>query len=205
MRFSMTSSLRYAAVALCVALAFTACTKSTQSTATTSDSTQTTAPDANAASSAPSAQATSAGGASAGASQAPAASATTGAMTPSTAVPTANVSTSGSTTGASDGYITLPVYPGATEASQGEMSATTNTGSFDAKIYQTKDDSKTVSDWYKAHLPSSFQALVITANGKTVGTFTDEHKEDNGDQAVLVTYDNNSNETHIQLSTKHGK
>jgi hypothetical protein len=126
-------------------------------------------------------------------------------MTPSTAVPTANVSTSGSTTGASDGYITLPVYPGATEASQGEMSATTNTGSFDAKIYQTKDDSKTVSDWYKAHLPSSFQALVITANGKTVGTFTDEHKEDNGDQAVLVTYDNNSNETHIQLSTKHGK
>ncbi len=197
----MTSSLRFAAVALCVALAFTACTKSTQSTST-NDTTATAAPDSTAAnaSAAPDATGTAAP---ADASQAPAVSATTGAMTPSTAVPTAAVTTAAGDSSA--GYITLPIYPNASEAKEGEMSTTTNTGSFEVKLYTTKDDSKAVSDWYKAHLPSSFQAMVITANGKTVGTFTDEHKSDNGDQAVLVTFDNDSSQTRIQLSTKHGK
>ncbi len=52
------------------------------------------------------------------------------------------------------GYIDLPVYPGATESKEGAMSVSTNTGSVAIKVYATKDDTKKVADWYKAHLPA---------------------------------------------------
>lgn len=208
----MTSSLRYAAVALCVALAFTACTKSTDSTSTSTDATQTTAPDTGTgASAAPDAGASTAPGASATAAgeattstSAPAASATTGAMTATTAPPTgtSTTTTGGSANGAPGTYIDLPVYPGATERTDQDISMSANGGSLVLKVYATKDDSKTVADWYKAHLPSTWKGGVITAGSKTVGTFSNE--ETGGDQSVIVASQDDVT-TRIQLATKHGK
>jgi hypothetical protein len=202
----MTSSLRYAAVALCVGLAFTACTKSTQTTSTTSDTTQTTAPDAGTAgaSAAPAANATSAGEATTATT--PAASATMGAMAPASAVPTANVTTGGTTSGSANGtsgaYIDLPVYTNATEMKDQDMSASSNTGSVVMKAYTTKDDAKTVADWYRSRLPSAWKGGVLTAGSKTVGTFSNE--ESDGDQSVIVASQDDGT-TRIQLTTKHGK
>jgi hypothetical protein len=207
----MTSSLRYAAVALCVALAFTACTKSTQSTSTTSaDATQTTAPDVTAAgaSAAPDATSTAAGEATT-ATNAPAASATTSAMTATTAPSTTTgTTTTGTTTagGSANGtpgtYIDLPVYPGATENKDQDMSVTANGGSLIVQAYTTKDDTKAVADWYKSHLPATWKGGVMTAGSKSVGSFANEMSD--GVQSVLVvTQDDGS--TRIQLTTKHGK
>jgi hypothetical protein len=209
----MTSSLRYAAVALCVALAFTACTKSTQSTST--DATQTTAPDVTAAgaSAAPDATSTAAGEATT-ATNAPAASATTSAMNATTAPPTTTgttttgTTTTGTTTagGSANGtpgtYIDLPVYPGATENKDQDMSVSANGGSLVVQGYTTKDDTKAVADWYKSHLPATWKGGVMTAGSKSVGSFANEMSD--GVQSVLVvTQDDGS--TRILLTTKHGK
>ena len=198
----MSSFLRYAAVALCVALALTACTKSTQST-TSADATQTTAPDAVAsASAAPGATATNAGEATT-ATSAPAASATTGAMTATTAPPaTTGTTTTGSTNGAPGTYIDMPVYPGATESKDQDMSVSANGGSLVMKIYATKDDAKKVADWYKSQLPTSWKGGVLTAGAKTVGTFSNEMSD--GDQSVIVASQDDGS-TRVQLTTKHGK
>ena len=225
----MTSSLRIAAVALCAALALTACSKHSDSTSTT-DTSASAAPDSNSAAS-PGPAGTASGEAGSGASAAPAASATTGAMTPSSAAPTTASQTTTTTTtttttggatngttgaagngtttttggnGAANAFITLPVYPGAATAAAGDMSASTATGSFEVKHYTTKDDSKAVADWYKAHLPAAFQAMVLTTNGKTTATFADDHPDKGGDQSVMVTVDGNSGATVIQLATKKG-
>src|ERR1700733_238817 len=191
----MNNSFRLAgAAALCAALLLTACAKKTtdQTTAST-DSSQTTAsattaPDASAAS--PNASATSVAVI---ASAAPVAAATTATTTTTTA------STTGSASGA--GYIDLPVYPGATESKEGAMSVSTNTGSVAMKVYETKDDTKKVAEWYKAHLPGGFKDSILTAGDKTMGTFVDEHAD--GDQSVIVA--DSSGMTRIQLTTKHGK
>jgi hypothetical protein len=205
----MTSSLRFAgAAALCAALLLGACAKKTTdqtTTATTDTTTGTAAPasDAGAATTAPE-LATSATPGAAGAS-----GTTGGEATVTTPAPasTANAATmSGSAgNGSSTGFITLPVYPGAKAASDSGLSTSSNTGSVDIKWYTTSDDSKTVVDWYKSHLPSSFQNFEISANGKTTGTFSDEHKDGSGDQSVLISVDSNANQTRIQLATKHGK
>lgn len=199
----MTSSLRYAAVALCVGLALTGCTKSTQTTSTTSDTTQTAAPDAGTAGASSAPDAASTGGAPTVTT--PASNATMGAMAPASAVPTANVTTSttgGSANGTSGAYIDLPVYPNATEMKDQDMSASSNTGSLVMKAYTTKDDAKTVADWYKSHLPSAWKGGVLTAGSKTVGTFSNE--ESDGDQSVIVASQDDGT-TRIQLTTKHGK
>jgi hypothetical protein len=193
----MSSFLRYAAVALCVALAFTACSKSTEST-TTADATQTAAPDATAtggASTAPDAGT---------ATAAPAASATTGAMTAATAVPSTTVATTtgGSTNDSSAGYIDLPVYPAANESKDQDMSMSANGGSFVIKAYTSKDDAKKVADWYKSQLPTAWKGGVMTAGNKTVGTFSNEMAD--GDQSVIVSSQDDGT-TRIQLATKHGK
>jgi hypothetical protein len=123
------------------------------------------------------------------------------------AAATAGPATSGATTatasnGAGSGrFITLPVYPGAAETKDQDMSVTTNTGSVEMKVYGTKDDTKKVAEWYKAHLPQSFKGGILTSGDKTVGTFADEH--DDGDQSVIVADANGT--TRIQLTTKHGK
>ena len=202
----MTSSLRYAAVALCAALAFTACTKSTDSTSTTSDATQTTAPDANGpagASAAPGASATSAGEATT-TTAAPAAGATTGAMTATTAPPatTPATTTGGAANGAPGTYIDLPVYPGATENKDQDMSVSANGGSLVVMAYTTKDDAKPVADWYKVHLPTTWKGGVMTAGSKSVGTFANDMSD--GLQSVLVVTQDDGT-TRIQLTTKHGK
>jgi len=177
----MTSSLRYAAVALCAALAFTACTKSSQ-TSTTTDATQTAAPDATAT------------------DAAAAPSATTAAMVPSTTAPGTTTSTNGSS-GASTGYIDLPVYPGSTESKGQELSMSSNGNSVVIKVYTTNDDAGKVTNWYKSNLPAAWKNAILSSDGKTSGTFANEMSD--GDQSVIVTTQDTN--TRIQLATKHGK
>jgi hypothetical protein len=201
----MKSSFRLAgAAALCAALLLTACAKKTDQTTTSTDTSSTSATASSSPSSvyssAPDASPAAGASASATASGAPDASATTAPTADATTSVT--TSTSNGTAGAGGGYIDLPVYPGATESKEGAMSMSTNTGSFVVKIYNTKDDTKKVADWYKGHLPAAFKGGVLTAGDKTVGTFADEHTD--GDQSVIVA-GQDDHTTRIQLSTKHGK
>jgi len=100
--------------------------------------------------------------------------------------------------------IDLPVYPGATEERDKGLSMSTGTASVKMQFFKTKADSKTVVEWYKSHLPSSWQNFVLSNNGKTVGTFSSESangsKPAGADQSVIVTSD--SGVTLIQLTTK---
>jgi hypothetical protein len=176
------------AAALCGALLLTACAKKTTdastSTSSTTDASQTAAatPVADAAATA----------APAAASAAPAATAATDVTTVS----------SSSGTGAAGGYIDLPVYPGATENKDQGITASSNGTSVATKIYSTNDDTKRVAEWYKSHLPAGWQNSILTAGGKTVGTFSSEHAD--GDQSVIVANLDDTT-TRIQLTTKHGK
>ena len=194
---AMMSSIRLAgAAALCAAILLSACAKKTdQSTTSTSgaaSSTATVAPDAAAASPAPDATATTVGEA----------TVTTPAPDATTASSTTTASSS-SGTGDAGAYITLPVYPGATDAKDnGSMSISTNTGSIAMKSYTTADDAKKVADWYKSHLPAAFKNAILTSDNKTNATFVNEHTD--GDQSVLITTTDGST-TRIQLTTKHGK
>ncbi|HEY0395020.1 MAG TPA: hypothetical protein VGD01_11055 [Candidatus Elarobacter sp.] len=197
----MKSSFRLAgAAALAAALLLTACAKKTDQTTTASTDTTTTTPAPGAAASpvaevSPSTTPDVSASVVAAASGAPAASATSAATT--------GTASSGSNGTASGRFITLPVYPGASETKDQDMSVTTNTGSVEMKVYAAKDDSKKVAEWYKAHLPQSFKGGILTSGDKTVGTFADEH--DDGDQSVIVAADSNGSGSRIQLTTKHGK
>ncbi|HTD37241.1 MAG TPA: hypothetical protein VK669_06995 [Candidatus Limnocylindrales bacterium] len=207
----MTTPLRLAGVAaLCAALLLTGCAKKTDQTTSSDTTTTQAAADAGAT---PAADA----GASGDSTAAPDAGTPAPELSPS-AAPTASSGSAGTTvtsgtttatTGSgsngagSGGYITLPVYPGATASKEQSIAATTGTGSLSMQFYETKDDAKKVSDWYKAHLPASFKAAILTTNGKTIGTFVDEHPD--GDQNIAVTSDMPPGTTRIQLTTKHGK
>jgi len=183
------------AAALCGALLLTACAKKTtdQTTTSSADNTATT----QSAGASPAADATATTTPASDAS--PAASATTTATTTSASGTTASAS---SGNGTSDGYIDVPVYPGATEMKDQDISSSSNGSSVTLKFYSTKDDSKKVSEWYKSHLPSSWKNGIITAGGKTVGTFADEHAD--GDQTVMVANQDDGT-SRIQIGTKHGK
>lgn len=184
----MTSSLRYAAVALCAALAFTACTKSSQ-TSTTTDATQTAAPD------------TTQG---AGSTAAPDATATDAGAAPSATTPASTApgtTTTNGSSGASTGYIDLPVYPGSTESKGQELSMSSNGNSVVIKVYATNDDAGKVTNWYKSNLPAAWKNAILSSDGKTTGTFSNELSD--GDQSVIVTTQDTN--TRIQLATKHGK
>ena len=178
------------AAALCGALLLTACAKKTtdQSTATSStDTTQaadaTTAPDA-------------------AATTAPAGGASTAPVVTATAAAGGTTVSSSSGNGSSDGYIDIPVYPGASEGKEQAMTASGNGTSIAMKVYTSKDDAKRVAEWYKSHLPASWKNSIITVGGQTGGTFVDEHAD--GDQSVIVAnFDETT--TRIQLTTKHGK
>ena len=190
------------AAALCAALLLTACAKKTdQSTTTSTDTTQSTsAPDASAASTAPDASAaTTAPDASAAS---PGAAATEAAVSTTAPGSAATAGTSGSNGASSGRFITLPVYPGATERKDQALSTTSNGSSVAMNIYQTKDDAKKVSEWYRSHLPASWKNTIMTVGGKTAGTFVDEHPD--GDQSVVIATDTDGS-TRIQLITKHGK
>jgi hypothetical protein len=82
------------------------------------------------------------------------------------------------------------------------MSMSSNSSSVVMKAYTTKDDAKTVADWYKSRLPSTWKGGVLTAGSKTVGTFSNEMSD--GDQSVIVASQDDGT-TRIQLTTKHGK
>jgi hypothetical protein len=192
---AMMTSLRLAgAAALCAVLLLSACAKKTDQTTTAST-------DATTATTAPAADSS--------ASAAPGATVTTPPEVAASTVPGATATTSSSTTtattsdsGGSGGYITLPVYPGATDAKDnGSMTVSTNTGSLAMKSYTTADDAKKVADWYKGHLPASFKNAILTSDNKTNATFVNERSD--GDQSVLVTSSDAG--TRIQLTTKHGK
>ena len=192
---AMMSSIRLAgAAALCAAILLSACAKKTDQTTTSSSSdasSASTVAPAAAASPAPDATSTAVGEA----------TVTTPAPASTTASSTTTASSS-SGTGDAGAYITLPVYPGATDAKDnGSMSISTNTGSIAMKSYTTTDDAKKVADWYKSHLPASFKNAILTSDNKTNATFVNEHTD--GDQSVLITSQDAG--TRIQLTTKHGK
>jgi hypothetical protein len=170
----MTSTLRFAgAAALGAALLLTACAKKTDQTTTTSTDTQT---------------------------------ATTAPAPASTAAPAAAAKTAVKTdvkaSSGAGGFIDMPVYPGASENKDQEMSMSANGGSFTVKVYTTGDDAKKVAEWYKSHLPAAWKGGVVTAGDKTVGTFGNDVSD--GDQSVLVA-NQDDHTTRIQLTTKHGK
>jgi len=100
------------------------------------------------------------------------------------------------------GYIDILVYPGASENKDQGMTMSANGTSLVMKVYTSKDDAMTVSNWYKAHLPAAWKNGIITAEGKTVGTFSNEMVD--GDQSVIVASQDDKT-TRIQLATKHGK
>ncbi len=101
-------------------------------------------------------------------------------------------------------FIDVPIYPGATADKSAHISMSSGDGSVVMNVYTTKDDSKTVAEWYKSHLPANWQNTVMTANDKTVGTFSQE-QSGVGDQSVIVGGDNSAAVTRIQITTKHGK
>jgi hypothetical protein len=175
------------AATLCAALLLTGCAK--KSTDQTTSSTTTTTTDSS-----PAAAAGAAASPAADASAAPAAAATSGAMSVSikTSAPAAN--------GAA-GYIDLPVYPGAAENKDQAISSSGNGVTVTLVVYSTSDDAKKVADWYKSHLPANWKGNVLTAGGKTIGTFSNETSD--GDQSVVIASDTTA--TRIQLTTKHGK
>jgi hypothetical protein len=175
------------AAALCAALLFTGCTKKTTDQTTSGSSTTDTTTQAAAPTPA-------AGGAATTASSAPVVTATAAAGGTSVSSSSGN--------GASDGYIDIPVYPGATEGTDQALSASGNGTSVTMHVYTTKDDARKVSEWYKSHLPASWKNSIITMGGKTGGTFVDEHAD--GDQSVIVA-NMDETTTRIQLTTKHGK
>jgi hypothetical protein len=178
------------AAALCGALLLTACAKKTTDQSTSSTTTTDTSQAAGATPASDAAATT----APADTTTAPAATSTTASTS------TSSTTTAGS--GASGDYIEIPIYPGATAGKNDGLSASGNGTSVAMKVYSTKDDSKRVSEWYKDHLPTGWQNSIISAGGKTVGTFVDEHKD--GDQSVIVAPQDDGT-TRIQLTTKHGK
>jgi len=193
----MNISLRLAGAAtLCAAMLLTGCAKKSTDQTTTSSST-TTATDASPAAGT---DASPAAAASDAASSAPvntstaAATATPGAMSVS-------VKTSAPAAGGANGFINVPVYPGAAENKDQDISSSGNGVTLTLQVYSTKDDARTVADWYKAHLPANWKGGVLTAGGKTVGTFSNEMAD--GDQSVVVASDTAA--TRIQLTTKRGK
>jgi hypothetical protein len=183
----MNISLRLAGAAtLCAALLLAGCAKkSTDQTTTTS----TTTTDASPAAAAPGAVASAAADAAAAA-----ASASPGAISVS-------VKTSAPAAGGANGFIDLPVYPGAAENKDQAISSSGNGVTVTLVVYSTSDDAKKVADWYKSHLPANWKGGVLTAGGKTIGTFSNETPD--GDQSVVVASDTTA--TRIQLTTKKGK
>jgi hypothetical protein len=176
------------AAALCAALLFTGCAKKTSDQATSGSSTTDTTTQAGATPAADAAATT--------APTAPVVTATAAAGDTSVSSSSGN--------GASTGFIDVPVYPGATSGKDEGMAVSGNGGSVAMKFYATKDDPKRVADWYKAHLPPSWQSSIISAGGTTMGTFVDEHKDGSGDQTVIVAKQDDGT-TRIQIATKHGK
>ena len=178
------------AAVLCAALLFAGCAKKStdQSTSSTTDTSQ-------AAGATPAADAA--------ASTAPAGEASSPAPVVTAAAAAGGTSVSSSSgNGASNGYIDIPVYPGAEEGKDQALSASGNGTSVTMHVYTTKDDARKVSEWYKSHLPASWKSSIITVGGKTGGTFVDEHAD--GDQSVIVANMDDTT-TRIQATTKHGK
>jgi hypothetical protein len=192
------------------------CSKSSDS-GTTSDASSPAADATTSAAADASAATSSAAGTTRGASSPSAAAAATsdagpaGEATASVAAPAspagdAAASPGAAADGAARSAIDLPVYPGATEEGDKGLEMSAGTTMVKMQIFKTKTDSKTVIDWYKAHLPSSWQNFVISNEGKTVGTFSSESANGTrpvgADQSVIVTSE--SGVTQIQLTTKKG-
>jgi hypothetical protein len=182
----MILTLRLAGAAtLCAAVLLAGCAKKTDQTTTST----TTTTDASPAAAAPDAAASAAAE-----SSAKPAAATPGAIS-------VDVKTSAPAAGGGNGFIDIPVYPGAAENKDQAISSSGNGVTVTLVVYSTSDDAKKVADWYKSHLPASWKGGVMTAGGKTIGTFSNETPD--GDQSVVVASDTTA--TRIQLTTKKGK
>jgi len=192
----MKSSLRLAGAAvLCASLLLTACAKSHEtSTSTSTDATKTTdtsvAATAGAGTSAPDATA------------APADASTAAPATAAAGTTATTAAASGSSGAGGNNFIELPVYPGSAEVKDQDVSMSANGTSIAMKVYATKDDTKRVIDWYKAHLPAAWKNFQISSGDKTTGTFSSEGSD--GDQTVLISTQDDKT-TRVQLTTKHGK
>ena len=175
----------------CLAMTLAGCSKhsDSQTTTTTTDTSTTAAATATSASDAAAATAASSPAGTTMTAATPAGEA--GAATTPVPAPSGGFS-----------FIDIPVYPGAKEDPSQHMSMTSGDGSLEMHVYATKDDTKTVAEWYKSHLPASWKNTVITANDKTVGTFVQE-QIGVGDQSVMVG--DNNGATRIQITTKKGK
>ncbi len=192
----MNISLRLAGAAtLCAAVLLTGCAKkSTDQTTTSSTTTATDSSPAAGTDASPAAAASDAGSSAPADTSTAAATATPGPMSVS-------VKTSAPAAGSTNGFINIPIYPGAAENKDQDISSSGNGVTVTLQVYSTKDDAKKVADWYKTHLPANWKGGVLTAGGKTVGTFSNEMAD--GDQSVVVASDTAA--TRIQLTSKHGK
>ncbi len=173
-----------------------ACSKASDTTSSSSTAAATST-DATAAAAA-------ATGAAAPAATAAAAAAATDTAAAESAAPEAGAS---SAPASSATVVVLPVYPGAQAIKDRSISMSTGNGSLKVDSYQTAADAKTVIDWYKAHLPGSWQNFSMTNGGKTVGTFSTDltggASSGGTTQSVIVTTGTDG-KTDIQLSTKTG-
>jgi hypothetical protein len=187
------------AAVLCAALLFTGCTKKTTDQSTSGSTTTDTTTQSGAT---PAADTAATAAPATDTSSAPTAAASSAPVVTATASAGGTSVSSSSGNGKSDGYIDIPVYPGAVEEKGQGLTASNGGTSVTMHVYTTKDDARKVSEWYKSHLPASWKNSIITVGGKTGGTFVNEHAD--GDQSVIVA-NMDETTTKIQLTTKHGK
>lgn len=116
----------------------------------------------------------------------------------------ADAANSGSSAnGAASAVFDTPIYPGAAlNKDQGATTSLDGRTTLTLQIYETKDDVQRVVEWYKTHLPPSWQSKIIRQQGQTMGTFVDERRH--GDVTVLVG-DPGEGTTRIQITAKHRK
>jgi len=161
-------------------------------------------PDADASAVASDASAASAGSSDAAAMPAPSDSAPSADGAASTPAASTAAAAGNTTTVGADVQVDLPIYPGAQEMKDQSLSMSSGTGSVKFAQYTTKDDAKTVIDWYKSHLPSSWQNFIVANGPKTVGTFSSNGGSSDSSQSVIVGAETDGS-TRIQITSKTGK
>jgi hypothetical protein len=135
------------------------------------------------------------------------------ASTPAAQATTAKQPTSASSGGGSAGSINdVPVYPGATKVSSGELPGTAGSipaigsnlnaadyATVDFAIYQTNDDAQTVVDWYTSHMSGWTKAGSFSGGtGENTGAFAAWTK-DNGNEAAWITVGASGGQTSLSV------
>ena len=89
-----------------------------------------------------------------------------------------------------------PVYPGATAAEGGGMSASTTTGSSAMGAFSTADSFDAVYGWYKAHMPPGSEKMKMSSGGSDVAEFVAGKDAD----AVAVMISDKDGKTQIVIT-----